>query len=170
MDRETQKLVEGLGPAGLEVLEISGNKWAKASNFRRYLSVGFPKYDVCHAPLDDRFDLIIAEQVCEHLVSPSRATRHVYDMLKEGGYFLVTTPFMLRIHEMPHDCSRWSEEGLRYHLADCGFPPDRIISASWGNKRCVVANLSRWTPYRRWFHSLKDEPDFPVVVWALAQK
>ena len=38
---------------------------------------------------------------------------------------------------------------------------------SWGNRQCVVGNFDRWPAYRRW-HSLRNEPDFPVQVWAFA--
>jgi hypothetical protein len=34
----------------------------------------------------------------------------------------------------------------------------------------VVANFRKWQPWITWWHSLKNEPDFPVVVWALATK
>jgi hypothetical protein len=39
---------------------------------------------------------------------------------------------------------------------------------AWGNRQCVVGNLSRWSAYRRW-HSLSNEPDLAVQVWAFAR-
>jgi hypothetical protein len=91
-------------------------------------------------------------------------------MLKSDGYFLITTPFLLRVHNFPIDCSRWTETGIKYFLAECGFDIERIQTGSWGNRACIQANFLNWAIYRPWFHSLKNEPDFPVVVWALAQK
>ena len=170
MDRETQRLVEQLEPARLRVLEISGTKWSELARFKEYRTLAYPEFDICHAPLGEQFDLIIAEQVWEHVLQPYRATKHVYAMLPAGGFFLLTTPFLLRVHEQPQDCSRWTEAGLRHLLAEAGFPLEKIRTSSWGNRRCIKANWARWMPYRPGLHSLKNEPAFPVVVWALAQK
>jgi hypothetical protein len=59
-------------------------------------------------------------------------------MLSVGGYFLdflVTTPFLSPIDENPHDCSRWTEVGLKHLLAEAGFSIDKIVTGSWGNRR-----------------------------------
>ena len=34
----------------------------------------------------------------------------------------------------------------------------------------AVANFKAWAPYNRLWHSLRNEPDFPVVVWAIARR
>jgi hypothetical protein len=91
-------------------------------------------------------------------------------MVKDGGYFLITTPFLIKIHNYPIDCSRWTPLGLKYFLAECGFELDSIHVGSWGNRACVVGNFDRWMPFNRKRHSLLNEEDFPVVVWALARK
>ncbi|HVL15177.1 MAG TPA: methyltransferase domain-containing protein [Gemmata sp.] len=170
MNRETERLVHGLNPSRLSALEVSGDNWNKPGLFRQYRSVDYPEYDVCDGVLDERFDLILADQVFEHLLWPYRAGKNVYEMLNPGGWFLVSTPFLLKIHNHPVDCSRWTETGMKHLLAECGFPLEKVQTGSWGNRACVKANLKRWQIYQRWRHSLKNEPDFPVVVWALAQK
>src|SRR5262245_11702138 len=65
MDRATQKLVGTLGPQNLDALEISGDGW-RDFGFRSYRQVQYPEFDVCAQVLQQRFDLIIAEQVFEH--------------------------------------------------------------------------------------------------------
>ena len=170
MDRETRKLVHSVGPDQLSALEISGDYWGRIEQFKTYRSIGYPEFDICASALDEQFDLILAEQVFEHLLWPYRAGKNVYQMLRPGGYFLMTTPFMIRIHEVPVDCSRWTETGIRYFLAECGFDLDRIVTGSWGNSACVRANFFRWARYRRWWHSLHNNRYFPVSVWAFAQK
>jgi hypothetical protein len=169
MNHETQEIISSLSPSNLETLEISGSSWSKVP-FRSYKSVRYPDFDICESSLEETFDLIIAEQVFEHLLWPYRAGKNVYKMLNAEGYFLVTTPFLLRVHNIPTDCSRWTEIGIKYFLAECGFSIERIRTGSWGNRACVRANFSEWKLYRPWFHSLKNEPAFPVVIWALAQK
>jgi SAM-dependent methyltransferase len=170
MYRHCFEFVRSLDPSKLDVLEIScGPQWRREFAFGSYTGTAYPGFDICSELLDRRFDLIIADQVFEHLRWPYRAARNVYWMLRPGGYFLVATPFLLRVHKSPIDCSRWTEEGLSCLLQECGFDADRIKTYSWGNRRCVIANLTRWRR-RGWFGSLKNEPDFPVMVWAFAQK
>jgi SAM-dependent methyltransferase len=169
MMRQCRKLVQDLGPSQLAVLEISGHAY-RDMGFRKYVNVDYPSYDICVAPLEEKFDLIIAQQVFEHLLWPYRAGRNVYAMLKAGGHFLISTPFLVRVHNDPVDCTRWTETGLKYFLAECGFPLESIRTGSWGNRACIRANFGQWIRYRPFFHSLRNEPDFPYHVWALAGK
>lgn len=169
MRRHCRQLVEDLEPQRLSALEISGD-YFRGAGFKEYASVRYPDYDVCATALPETFDLVIAEQVFEHLLWPYRAGRNVYQMLRARGHLLVSTPFLVRIHREPDDCTRWTETGLRYFLAECGFPLERIGTWSWGNRACIKANFEEWARYRRRIHSLDNEPDFPYHVWALAQK
>jgi SAM-dependent methyltransferase len=170
MNRETRKLIKGLQPETLKVLEISGDRWERIESFKSYKTVSFPDYDSCESTLGETFDLIIAEQVFEHLLWPYRAVKNIYKMLNPKGYFLITTPFLIRIHNFPIDCSRWTETGMKYFLAESGFDLESIRTGSWGNRACIKANFRRFRRYHPIFHSLENEPDFPVAVWALVQK
>jgi hypothetical protein len=76
---------------------------------------------------------------------------------------------MVRIHDEPIDCSRWTPLGMRYFLEECGFALENIHAAGWGNKGCVIGNLRVWLPYWGW-QSLRNDVETPVVVWALAKK
>jgi len=170
MNRECLKIVQSIKPETLETLEISGDLWQRRATFKSYRSVHFPEYVLCAAALPETYDLIIAEQVFEHLLWPHRAARHIHQMLRPGGRLLISTPFMIRVHPCPVDCCRWTETGMKHLLADCGWSLDKIVTGSWGNRACVKGNLKRWVRYRSLFHSLKNEPEFPFVVWALAEK
>ena len=162
--------ISQLGPERLDVLEISGgNQWTRPFRFKSYESTQFPQFDICAETLPRQFDLIIADQVFEHLRWPYRAGRNVWSMLRPGGQFLISTPFLVRIHRVPIDCSRWTEEGLGYLLQECGFAENDIRTGSWGNRSCVVSNLPKWHK-RGFFGSLENEPDYPVMVWAMAIK
>jgi len=129
----------------------------------------YPAFDICKQALPEQFDLVITDQVWEHLLYLYRATRNVLAMLKPGGHFLVTTPFLIKVHRIPTDCSRWTETGMAHFVAECGFELDTVITGSWGNRAAVRANFDR-SSRRGWFRSMKNEPDFPIVVWALARK
>jgi len=116
-----------------------------------------------------KYDIIFTEQVFEHLKYPYRAARNVWRMLKPGGLFIITTPFLVKIHGHPLDCTRWTSMGMKYFLEEAGFDPEATITESWGNRDCVVANFDRWITFSPGM-SLENEADFPVVVWALARK
>lgn len=162
--------LRSLGPEGLDTLEISGGpQWVREFKFRSYTKTEFPDFDICSATLPRQFDLIIADQVFEHLPWPYRAGRNVHAMLKPGAHFVIATPFLVRVHSVPIDCTRWTEQGLSYFLQECGFPQALIETGSWGNRACVKANFRSW-PKPGFFGSLVNEPDFPVMVWAFAQK
>jgi hypothetical protein len=169
-NQETRRLMRRADPTQRSALEISGTRWSDFG-FRSYKSVAFPEYDVCDGPLPgETFDAVMAEQVFEHLLWPYRAARNVYAMLNPGGVLLLTTPFLVKIHPNPTDCSRWTETGIKYLLAEAGFDLDKITTGSWGNRACVKANWPRWQTYQPWRHSLRNEPDFPIVVWAIGTK
>jgi hypothetical protein len=91
-------------------------------------------------------------------------------MLNSNGHFLISTPFLLKVHEFPIDCSRWTKDGLKYLLIEAGFSEDKIQVFSWGNRSCINANFNNWVKYNPMFHSLKNETNFPIVIWAIAKK
>jgi SAM-dependent methyltransferase len=171
MQQRTDEFVADLDAASMEALEISGEHWKWRAKWRDFRSVNFPEFDICRdAIYGSSFDIIFAEQVLEHVPYPYRAVRNVYRMLKSGGYFLATVPFLIKIHEIPIDCSRWTAAGLAHLLEECGFDRQNISVDSWGNRACINANFDEWVEYDAAVHSLENEPDFPIVAWATARK
>lgn len=171
MNREVQAFIQSLDCPNIDALEISG-AGSQGHKFRSYQTISFPEYDICKEPLAlEKFDLVIAEQVFEHLLRPDLAATNVLRMLRPGGVFVITTPFMLKVHGHPSDLYRWTEHGMQQLLETAGF---KVISTgSWGNRECLVADLTPglvWASYNPALHSLHNEPQFPIVVWAFAQK
>jgi SAM-dependent methyltransferase len=169
-------LISYLGPSKLDVIEVSPgeNRDWRSLGFRSYRALDYPDFDACAQPLDPDLiaccDLVIADQVLEHLLWPLRGVRNLYAMLRPGGHALVMTPFLLRIHGGPQDCCRWSDIGLRHLLAEGGFPIDNVRTWSWGNRRTVIQLLDGW-PRMGWRRVVPpNQPKYPVVVWALARK
>ncbi|MDW5317244.1 methyltransferase domain-containing protein [Rhizobium sp. PL01] len=170
MYRDSFAFIHTLGPEKLDTLEISGGvQWRREFKFRSYRTTEYPGFDICSQALPQQFDLIIADQIFEHLKWPMRAARNVYTMLRPGGYFVIATPFLLRVHASPIDCNRWTETGLSCLLQEAGFAEEDITTNSWGNRSCVLANFNRWQK-AGFMGSLKNEPNFPVMVWAFARK
>lgn len=170
MYRDAFAFIRERQPETLDTLEISGGvQWRREFTFKSYQTTEYPDFDICSEALPPNFDLIIADQIFEHLKWPMRAARNVYSMLRPGGYFIVATPFLLRVHASPIDCNRWTETGLSCLLQEAGFAEKDIVTKSWGNRRCVQANFKRWQKVG-FLGSLKNEPNFPVMVWAYARK
>lgn len=169
-DEVTRQIVLDLNPEALDVLEISGQRWSKMG-FRSFQMINYPEVDICEDLLPDRYDLVIAEHIFEHLLRPYKAGRNVHEMLNPDGHFLMVTPFIYKVHENPVDCTRWTETGIKHFLAECGFSIDKIKTGSWGNRKCIEATFRReFRLFNKYLHSLNNEPELPIVVWALAQK
>jgi hypothetical protein len=167
---ETRRMVDALGVENVDALEISGHVWTDRG-FRSYRAVDYPEFDVCRDKLPERFGLIIAEHVFEHLLTPGIAARNILEMLIPGGRLLMVTPFLFRVHPCPYDCSRWTETGVRQFLVENGFPAETIQTGSWGNRRCAQKQLwSEYQLYHPLLHSIRNEPEYPIVIWALAMK
>jgi SAM-dependent methyltransferase len=170
MYRHAFGFIEQLTPEQLRVMEISaGSQWRSRFAFKSFTGTSYPSFDICKDVLTEQFDLVIADQIFEHLKWPARAARNVYAMVRPGGYFIIATPFLVRYHPSPIDCNRWTAEGLSYFLQEAGFPEAGIQTFAWGNRACLKANLSAWRK-RGFFGSLRNEPDYPIMVWAFAQK
>lgn len=167
--REIDRWLDEVGGERLDALEISaGWKW-RERDWGSLTEMNWPDHDICAAPLDRQFDVVIADNVWEHLPYPMRAARHVNAMLRPGGWFANITPFMIRRHDVPLDCTRWTETGMRYFLEEAGFDPALITTGSWGNAAAVKANLVRWSRVG-WRRSFANDSRFPLTVWAIAQK
>jgi len=172
MDQECMSFISSLQVKKMDAIEMSpsSTRW-KDLGFNSYSYTTYPEHDICTSPLKiSSYDIVIMEQVLEHVDWPQRAICNVFKMLRPGGWFIVSTPFLFRIHAYPEDSSRWTERGLKCLLIECGFQNEQIQTGSWGNRACVKANLTRFPSWIPWWHSLKNEPLYPVVVWAFARK
>jgi len=166
--RAIDAFLDGIGSSNLDALEISaGWKW-RTRDWGSFTEMNWPEFDICDAPLARQFDVVIADNVWEHLKYPARAARHVRAMLKPGGVFINITPFLIRHHPIPLDCTRWTETGMVHFLEEAGFDADRITTGSWGNEGAVKANFRRWAR-AGWERTFRNDPDFPITVWAIAR-
>ena len=177
MQRTSRQWLEALPLAAMDAAEISG-KNGRRYDFQSYRRFRFPEYDICKGPylsedgLVQKFDIILANQVWEHLERPYAATRNVLRMLRMGGYFWVAVPFFVPYHSAPHDCSRWTARGLKNLLIEAGFDEAHIKAGQWGNRAAAARNLEKdWPPvHDPATDDLADDPDYPICAWALAQK
>ena len=170
MNRAIDAHIATLDPGTRSAAEISGETHA-AKPWKEYTSLNYPEFDVC-APLGDRgrFDVVICEQVLEHVVDPWGAASNLRGLTISDGHVIVSTPFLIKVHELPlfgmGDYWRFTPRGLRSLLEGAGLVVDTV--ETWGNPACVVGNLRRWSSYRRW-HPLRNDPELAVQVWAFAR-
>jgi SAM-dependent methyltransferase len=163
------RFLDTLDCSHLDALEISaGWKW-RERNWGSYSEMNWPEYDICADVLDRQFDVVIADNVWEHLAYPYRAARNVHTMLRPDGHFINITPFLIRYHPVPIDCSRWTALGMMHFLEEAGFDAERIHTGSWGNRSAVCRNLRRWMRVG-WRRHFPNDPAYPVTVWAIARK
>jgi SAM-dependent methyltransferase len=170
MNRAIDAHIASLGPSTRSAAEISGDSHARKP-WKEYTSLNYPDFDLC-APLadHDKFDIVICEQVLEHVVDPWRAAANLRGLAAPGGHVIVSTPFLIKVHELllfgMHDYWRFTPCGLRLLLESQGLDVDRV--STWGNAWCVIGNFRRWSAYRRW-HPLRNDPELAVQVWAFAR-
>ena len=170
LDRAVEAKIASLDPSRNSVAEISGENHA-ARPWKEYTSLNYPDFDLC-APLRDqrRFDVVICEQVLEHVPDPWKAAANLKELCAPGGTVIVSTPFLVKVHELPQygmrDYWRFTPRGLRTLLEAAGLEVETVDS--WGNRQAIVGNLKAWSAHRPW-HSLRAEADVPVQVWAFAR-
>ena len=141
MDREIEQYLMTLNPAGADAIEVSGSE-RSGLPWKSFTSVQYPDFDLL-APRDiGRFDVVICEQVLEHVDDPWRGTQTLASLCKPGGAVVVSTPFMLRLHNSPVDHWRFSPSGLSMLLRSSGL--DAVTVGAWGNTWCIRRNHRRW--------------------------
>jgi SAM-dependent methyltransferase len=171
LDRAVDEFIAWLDPPRCSAAEISGDAHA-GRPWREYAGLIYPEFDVC-APLTEerRFDVVICEQVLEHVDDPCAAASNLRELCVPGGHVIVSTPFLIRVHELPiflmRDYWRFTPRGLQILLERAEL--EIVAAGAWGNRECVIGNFSRWSAYRRW-HPLRNEPEYPVQVWAFARR
>lgn len=73
--------------------------------------------DICSYDFkENKFDVVVMGEVLEHLHSPQSGLDVIHGVLKPGGILLLSTPFILPIHDEPYDYFRFTRHGLQLLL------------------------------------------------------
>lgn len=155
-----------------DMLEISPgwNGMWRNMPMRSYCSIEYPGFDICTQILDRTFDIVIADQVIEHVVDPLSAVANMRRMLVSGGYAMIAAPFLFRVHARPDDFCRWTEAGLRRLCLGAGFAEDEVTVESWGNRACARAHIGGPVRDYGFGRDMRNDPDYPMMVWAFARR
>lgn len=89
------------------------------------------------------FDCAIATEVLEHCPDPEMVLKEISRVLRTGGYFFFTVPFLWNLHEVPHDEYRYTPFSLERHLKNSGFQNVEII-ATGGWHASMAQMLGLW--------------------------
>ncbi len=89
------------------------------------------------------FDSIIATEFLEHCPDPSGVLREVTRVLRRGGSFFFTVPFLWPLHEVPYDQYRYTPFALDRLLLEAGFR-ERKIDATGGWNACLGQFIALW--------------------------
>jgi SAM-dependent methyltransferase len=137
------------------------------------LAPNFPECDVhdLSAWPEAHYDLVIVEQVLEHLADPARAVEQLRLRLKPGGLLIATTPFLIRIHGYPHDFQRWTPAGLKREFA--AFR--EVDVHTWGSKHALRTIIKYgWVSADRakalGVADLRNDPEWPIDCLTLATR
>lgn len=67
---------------------------------------------------EETIDVVLCLEVLEHVARPEAAAAAIRRVLKPGGLLIGSTPFLLGIHDAPHDYYRYTAHGLRRLFRD----------------------------------------------------
>lgn len=167
MNRDVTAWLDGLPADQIDVVEVSGALRGDRP-WKSYTRLDYPDFDLT-APRDvGTFDVVICEQVLEHVPDPFRAAETLAALARPGGRLLVSVPFAIKIHGDPGDYWRFSPQGLTVLLERAGLVVERL--ERWGNRSAFSRGAYwSWAPHKPW-RSLRDEWGVPIVVWAYAVK
>lgn len=106
-------------------------------------------YDGRRIPFPDgRFDVVLATEVLEHVPDTRAFLEEIHRVLKPGGSIVMTTPFMVPLHEEPNDYYRFTRHALAWRLSEAKFEDIKI--EPFGDLIAVLILLSAQLQLKLW--------------------
>lgn len=98
---------------------------------------------------DDSFDIVMSNQVLEHVNSEHKAVAESYRVLKPGGIFIGSAPHVSPIHLEPYDFRRFTVLGLRKIIEEHKFRHITIEGNGGVHRAAALMVLMDWnlSPY-----------------------
>lgn len=108
-------------------------------------------------------DSAMATEMLEHSFSPDQTLKEINRVLKPGGLFFFTVPFLWPLHEVPYDAYRYTPFSLKMHLENAGFENVNLLSlGGWDASLAQILGL--------WLTESKAKGLKKKLIAKLAQK
>jgi SAM-dependent methyltransferase len=109
--RRPARLLRHAPVAELDAVECSSTTHADFG-WRSHQVVRYPDLDLTDPPDEvPTYDVVICEQVLEHVTDPWASAHTLRRLCRPDGYVVVSTPFLLKIHDAPGDYWRFTRTG-----------------------------------------------------------
>jgi SAM-dependent methyltransferase len=115
--------------------------WAASLHQSPYIDV-FANLDEPLPFADATFDTVLMTDVLEHLPRPHLVFDEIARLLTPGGKLLLGVPFLVWLHERPHDYGRYTEHMLRTWLTRANLSV-LSLEATGGSPEVVGDMLAR---------------------------
>jgi SAM-dependent methyltransferase len=124
-------------------LDLEGNKYSE--QFQPDLL-----WDGSEMPLENAsIDTGFSTEVLEHVPTTDIFLKEIHRVLKPGGVFFFTVPYLWPLHDKPHDEYRFTPFSLRRHLQEAGFQNEKIeLQALGGWDASLAQMLGLWVNRR----------------------
>jgi SAM-dependent methyltransferase len=98
-------------------------------------------------PLEDEsFDNVLSMNVLEHIFNFNNVYSEVYRVLKSGGRFVSTIPYMHHIHGSPDDYFRYTRSTLEKLATIHNFEIEELKELGYGPLSLMYQSAGGWLP------------------------
>lgn len=127
-------------------------------------------WDGAQMPISDGvYNTVIATEVLEHCPDPLAYLKEVYRVLKPGGVFFFTVPFVWPLHEVPNDAYRYTPFTLDRMFNQVGFKEISIKSLGGFNASLAIM-IGLWVNRHlrpSWKKRMLQRLSLPAIKWLL---
>ncbi|MEO8042052.1 MAG: class I SAM-dependent methyltransferase [Acidobacteriota bacterium] len=107
------------------------------------------KWDGDRIPLSDgEVDCVMATEFLEHHSEPGKILVEIRRVMRDGGRFFATVPFVWNLHEIPSDEYRYTPYSMRRLLEDAGFTSVEI-KALGGWNMSLAQMIGLWVTFSK---------------------
>jgi SAM-dependent methyltransferase len=92
----------------------------------------------------NKYNNVLFFNIFEHLSEYKLAFSEIYRIMKKGGFFIGSVPFIYQIHTAPNDYFRFSREFFKLNLKKYGFKKAKVKALGFGP---FTASYSLLWPY-----------------------
>ena len=100
-----------------------------------------------------KYNNVLFFNILEHLPEYKLAFSEIYRIIKKGGFFIGSVPFIYQIHAAPNDYFRFGREFLELNLNKYRFKKVKVKSLGFGP---FVASYSLLYPYLKYLPLLSQ--------------